>query len=139
MNLVGNDRKATVCPHSVRPTVQVHPPEPQISPFFCFLFFVFVRSAECPAFPNGHVHALFPLLFFLSLQSSTSGGGLHLLGFLLLMLSGFSVDSSAAFFPEIVSIPLLFSLLVLGFGSSGLLLPRLVSWQLSSNAEVIPL
>ncbi|KAG6534651.1 hypothetical protein ZIOFF_008554 [Zingiber officinale] len=53
------------------------------------------------------------------------------------MLSGFAVDSSAAFSPEIVLIPLLFSLLVLGFGSSGLLLPRLHSWRLSSNAEVI--
>ncbi|KAG6501363.1 hypothetical protein ZIOFF_041242 [Zingiber officinale] len=51
------------------------------------------------------------------------------------MLSGFSVDSSAAFSPEIVLIPLLFSLLVLGFGSSGLLLCRLHSWRLSSNAK----
>ncbi|KAG6476899.1 hypothetical protein ZIOFF_066147 [Zingiber officinale] len=53
------------------------------------------------------------------------------------MLSGFSDDSSAAFSQEIVLITLLFSLLVLEFGSSGLLLRRLHSWWLSSNAEFL--
>ncbi|KAG6487038.1 hypothetical protein ZIOFF_055620 [Zingiber officinale] len=88
-----------------------------------------------PRFPKRpHPYPLSPSLL-LSLLSLPSCGLLHLLGFLLLMLSGFSVDSSAAFSPEIILIPLLFSLLVLGFGSSGLLLRRLHSWRLSSNAE----
>ncbi|KAG6499267.1 hypothetical protein ZIOFF_039024 [Zingiber officinale] len=88
-----------------------------------------------PRFPKRpHPYPLSPSLL-LSLPSLPSRGLLHLLGFLLLMLSGFSVDSSAAFSPEIILIPLLFLLLVLGFGSSGLLLHRLHSWRLSSNAE----
>ncbi|KAG6476746.1 hypothetical protein ZIOFF_065993 [Zingiber officinale] len=88
-----------------------------------------------PRFPKRpHPYPLSPSLL-LSLPSLPSCGLLHLLGFLLLMLSGFFLDSSAAFSPEIVLIPLLFSLLVLGFGSSGLLLRRLHSWRLSSNAE----
>ncbi|KAG6486644.1 hypothetical protein ZIOFF_055223 [Zingiber officinale] len=89
-----------------------------------------------PRFPKRpHPYPLSPSLL-LSLPSLPSRGLLHLLGFLLLMLFGFSVDSSAAFSPEIVLIPLLFLLLVLGFGSSGLLLRRLHSWRLSSNAEI---
>ncbi|KAG6477927.1 hypothetical protein ZIOFF_061359 [Zingiber officinale] len=88
-----------------------------------------------PRFPKQpHPYPLSPSLL-LSLPSLPSHGLLHLLGFLLLMLSGFFVDSSMAFSPEIVLIPLLFSLLVLGFGSSGLLLRRLHSWRLSSNVE----
>ncbi|KAG6532076.1 hypothetical protein ZIOFF_005914 [Zingiber officinale] len=90
-----------------------------------------------PRFPKRpHPYPLYPSLL-LSLPSLPSRELLHLLGFLLLMLSGFSVDSSAAFSPEIVLIPLLFSLLVLGFGSSGLLLRRLHSWRLSYNGILV--
>ncbi|KAG6476890.1 hypothetical protein ZIOFF_066138 [Zingiber officinale] len=57
-----------------------------------------------PRFPKRpHPYPLSPSLL-LSLPSLPSRGLLHLLGFLLLMLSGFSVDSSAAFSQEIVLI-----------------------------------
>ncbi|KAG6536645.1 hypothetical protein ZIOFF_001703 [Zingiber officinale] len=58
-----------------------------------------------PRFPKRpHPYPLSPSLL-LSLPSLPSHGLLHLLGFLLLMLFGFSVDSSATFSSEIVLIP----------------------------------